>query len=387
MKEFVKSHCTLESSRRDRVELKCSNFKFSKSVVDDIQSNDFIISNLTRVHFQNCDIGIVNDNFFAKFPHVEEIRFNNVVFKTSPPTRGFVLPSPLKVTDLLITDGKMTHTQNCNFLRSMPDLEYVFFTSIDVDFKTMDGNFFQNNPKITWINLRNLSFVSFEEGVFDSIEELGGIYVTKVKLGYLPKSLFTRNTKLKDIYIENCGLEKVPELIYPKSLKSLILSHNNISTISIASFKHMENVTFLKLDNNNIGNFWLEAFDEMRNLTTLDLSNNKITEISKDHFWKLDEMILVDLRMNNIESTDLEEFSNVNVMLHPSIKDKLVADEEEDESSEHCSCGHAWTVLALFLSFLGCGIGFIAWSSSSTSLKRVFGYRMSRLDEDNRNLL
>lgn len=387
LREFVKSYCTLESYRRDRVELKCSDFKFSQSVVDDIQSNDFIITNLTRVHFQNCDIGVVNDNFFAKFPLVEEFRLSNVIFTTSPPTRGFVLPSPLKIIDMVITEGRMTHTQNCNFLSAMPDLEYVHLGSVDVDFKTMDMNFFQNNPKISWISLKNLSFVGFEEGIFDTLGELGYMYIDKVKLEYIPTSILTKNTKLRILYLDHCGLKKVPELKYPKSLNSLSLSNNNITTISASSFKNMENVTVLKLDNNNIGNFWLETFDDLKNLTTVDLSNNKITEISKDHFWKLEEMALIDLRLNDIESTDLEEFVNVNVMLHPSKREKKFQEEIDFEKVDHCGCGHAWSVLLLFLGIFGGGIGIIAWNSSVTPLKRVFGYNMSRMDDDNRNLL
>lgn len=388
LKEFVKSYCTLESHRRERVELKCSNFKFSESVIDDIQSNDFIITNLTRVHFQNCDIGIVNDNFLAKFPHVEEFRFNNVIFTTSPPTRGFVLPSPLKVVDLVISEGRMTHTQNCNFLSAMPDLEYVHLGSIDVNFKTMDANFFQNNPKITWITLKNLSIVSFEEGIFDTLGELDGVYIYEVKLGFLPRALFTKNTKLKKVLLDHCSLDKVPELSYPKSLNTVSLSYNNITVITASSFKNMENVTTLKLNNNNIENFWLEVLDELKNLTAVDLSYNRITEISKDHFWRLEEMSFIDLRFNDIETTDLEEFVNVNVMLHPSRREEKEQEEDDDEHEAHgCGCGHAWAVLFLFLGIFGGGMGFIAWSSSVTRLKRVFGYKMNRMDEDNRNLL
>lgn len=387
--KFVKKHCTLEPARRERIELKCSNFKFSEEDIEDIQSNDFIITNLTKMHFQHCDIGIVNDNFFAKFPLVEEFRFDSVFFSTTPNSKGFVLPSPLKVTDIIITDGKWTHTRNCNFLKSMPDLDFVHFGTVTMEHKIIDANFFQNNPKISWMTWRNIGIEEFEEGIFDGLQELVTLFIEGAVFKVLPRNLFAKATKLKILYLDNCYFNQVPDLIYPKSLSTLYLSFNNITTLTAQSFKNMENITSLKLDHNNIGNFWLEVFDEMKNLTVLDLSYNHITEISKDHFWKLEQMILIDLRFNDIKSTDLEEFASVNVMLHPSRKKET---EEEyktfnDKTNNHCGCGHAWAVLILFLGIFGGGIGLIAWTSSITKLKRVFGYRMNRMDEDDRNLL
>lgn len=380
LKGFVKDHCGLEQSRRHRVELKCSNFEFSKAVIDDIQANDFIITNLTKIHFENCDIGIVNDNFFAKFPKVELLRLDRVNFTTSPPTREFSLASPLKFVQIFITEGSITHTQCSNFLGSMPDLEHIYIGSTLIDFKVMDSNFFENNIKLYRISLYNLSFVSFEEGVFDNLQSLETIYFSKINLSYLPRNLFSKNQILKAVMIEDCNLIRVPELDYPKSLNHLSLKLNRIRSLTISSLKNMENVTILQLGSNQIENFWLEVFDEMKNLTNLDLSNNSITEISKDHFWRIDNMTLIDLRLNNIGKTDLEDYNYANVMLYPTKFQNQEVIKIELEKEDFCGCGHVWAVLVFTIVTTFCAGVFLAWKFSVTPWTEFLSYKMERFD-------
>lgn len=386
LKSFVKDHCSLQQSRRHQVELNCSNFKLSTTDVDYVQKSDFIFTNLTSAHFENCDIGIVNENFYSKLPNVEVLRFDKVNFTTSFATREFSLISPSKIFEFFIIEGSFTHTQCSNFLGSLPELKYFYIGSTLIDFKVMNSTFFQNNYNLNWISIQSVPLSSFEEGTFDNLMNLEYFYASKLNINFLPRNLFSKNTKLKSIRIEECNLIKVPELDYPKSINYLSLRSNNIKTLTTLSFKNLEHVSTLQLANNKIENFWLEVFDEMKNLTSLDLSNNFISDISKDHFWRIDNMTLIDLRLNNIEKTDLEEYNFANVMLYPTKSQNQQMQKIELEKSDLCGCGHVWAILAFTIAIMICSGGFLAWKYS-ISWKSVFCNKVESFEEDNSNLL
>lgn len=303
--EFKAAYCSDEIDSYDG--LWCSNFTLSSDDKDHIQRDDFIISEKSFVRFAKASIGLLNENFFRKFPNAESMHFSstNIVFGSSE--NGST--HPLKL--LTFKSCKIQSSENSNALKSLTELEeFKIANPKKLENVKIDSKFFENNPNIRHLILtlgptQKLDNDLIDDGVLDVLPNLE-YFSYDGKISKISAETFKNNRNLTSLRLQNNGLKEIEgEKAFPESLQHLILSRNHLRNISTA-FKGLTNLKMLDLSTNNIGNFEGCTFDDLVKLKVLFLDANELSCFSERHIENLKFLSALYLRYNYLDEGDLD---------------------------------------------------------------------------------
>lgn len=303
--EFKATYCSDELDSYD--ELWCENFDLSTNDKDHIQKEDFVISEKSFVRFAKADIGVLNEDFFKKFPNAKTMHFlsSNVVFGSTEN----VTPHPLKL--LTFKSCKMQSLENSNFLKSFEDLEELVivnpkkFENIKIDTKFLENNQNLRHLILTLGASQKLSNDFMADGVLDVLPNLE-YFSYNGKMEEITSETFKSNKNLTSLRLQNNGLSEIEgEWAFPESLQHLIISRNHLRNISTA-FKGLSNLKMLDLSTNNIGNFEGCTFDDLVKLRVLFLDANELSCFAERHIENLKSLSGLYLRYNYLEEDDLK---------------------------------------------------------------------------------
>lgn len=303
--EFKATFCSDELDSND--ELWCENFDLSVAHKDHIQKEDFIISEKGFVRFAKADIGVLNENFFQKFPNAVTIQFlsSNIVFGSSE--NG--TKHPLKL--LTFKSCKIQSSEDSNALKSLPNLEELVivnpkkFENVKIDLKFLENNVNLRHLILKFGASHKLYNDLIGDGVLDMLPNLE-YFSFDGKIEKITQDTFKNNRNLTSLRLQNNGLLEIEgETPFPESLQHLIISRNHLRNISMA-FKGLTNLKMLDLSTNNIGNFESSTFDDLIKLRVLFLDANELSCFAERHMENLKRLSGLYLRYNYLEEDDLE---------------------------------------------------------------------------------
>lgn len=317
VEEFKKKYCT---ENLEKSSLYCNNVNMSTSQVTYIQDNDFVISNCSHIVFQSAELGVVNNNFFKKFPQAEDIRLSY---------SSFNLTSSEKVTDssklkkLVLRLCTVDKIEDSNAFESLRNLESLIMELYLSGNSTISSQLLMNN-----INLRFLEIaafkgrLNFDENVLASLKNLKELNIRF--LGNISSALLKNNNKVENLIISSDVMNSFPEDLYiPETVKLLHLNDLKIQNITRKIFEKLKALKVLNLSANNIKSFDINTFTDLENLTSLTMSSNKLNKVTDEHFVHMKKLKKLDLRYNYLH-VKIEDFKktidsrdNFNLLIEP----------------------------------------------------------------------
>lgn len=314
--KFIGTYCnddTLQNSiyksQEPEVELWCQNFNLTATEVKSIQMENFVISNKKSILFSDGNLGLLNENFFSKFPNALVMDFMNVTLNMTSSANNIMNAKKHPLQTLTFYDHcKISNNRGTRALTLLTELEYFFTYKIDVEFKIIDAELFHGNTKLKVLSVMNGGFEDIEDGVLESLVDLEQVELV-MNLLKLPHNFLEPKNKLKRFSLSgNVSLKDkrgFPFFRGCTDLEILILNENVIKHIDRYTFHHMWHLKALFLERNGIENFDLDTFDDLENLQRLSLAGNKIDFISMRHVANLRKLNYLDLRHNYIKTCDL----------------------------------------------------------------------------------
>ncbi|KAL5280654.1 Tl.2 family protein [Megaselia abdita] len=291
---FVNSFCDVENNM-----LSCSNFSLIPQEIYEVQTEDFIISNHNVLEFSFCSIGIVNENFFTKFPEALSINFKkcNVSMDSSIyPTSNRVV----KLNDLSFSECRFMNNKDTNALNTLNMLSKFSILYSWFHHKELDRHFLRNLTNLTEINCYECGFHHISNGAFDDLDNLKSFNFEGSNVTHLPNGLLEKSRNLESFSFVRNDLRDIPMTFLPKSVKNVNLETNSISILKKNQFKGLINLEYLDLSNNQIGRIHKRGFNGLEHLKELNMNFNNITVLTKRHFQGLDYLKQIYLLGNQI---------------------------------------------------------------------------------------
>nr|AIO08094.1 variable lymphocyte receptor C [Petromyzon marinus] len=142
---------------------------------------------------------------------------------------------------------------------------------------SIDAKAFQGLPHLTFLSItNNPQLQSLPVGVFDKLENLQDLRLSRNQLKSLPSGVFDRLTKLKELYLESNQLQSIPKGVFDRltNLQDLRLHTNQLQSIPKGAFDKLTKLERLQLTNNKLQSVPDGAFDSLAQLSDLRLDNN-----------------------------------------------------------------------------------------------------------------
>lgn len=305
--KFLSRSCEIESG--SLLKLKCSNFTLIPQEIYEIQIDDFIISNHKLVEFDSCSIGIVNENFFTKFPEAVSINItkcnvsmDSSIYPTSDRT--------VKLNELAFNGCRFMNNKDTNALNTLNMLEKMTIVDSWFHYKLLDRHFLRNLTNLTQIHLEMCGFQYVESGAFDDLHSLKSFHFEGSNITYLPNRMLEKNVNLETFNFLKSKLTEIPLNFLPKSVERISLESNSISILKKNQFKSLAKLEVLVLSHNKIGRIHKRAFNGLKVLKELNMNSNNITILAKRHFQGLDnlkEVYLIDNQIDQHNQRVLED--------------------------------------------------------------------------------
>lgn len=294
---FLFNHCT--SKRGFPSFLTCSNFKFNAQEIHEIQTSDFQISNDDFIHFELCNPGIVNENFFDKFPNAFSITFDNCDLslkssKKSTSTRR------LRLANLHIHNSRVTDNKDSNAFKFLPELKKISLKKLRLEHREFDTKLFRKLYNLTNFECFDCGIEKIKDGAFDDFENVEFFSIYDTKVDHLNHNLIYKMDSLKMFEFYGNELADIPKDFFPHSVVSINLGRNFIKKLDKNQFKGLNKLETLLLDNNFIEKIDKKAFKYVENLQILKLNNNKLRRLHARTFCHLEDLKQLDLRGNDL---------------------------------------------------------------------------------------
>ncbi|KAL5274133.1 Tl.2 family protein [Megaselia abdita] len=292
VEKFKKEYCT---ENLEQSSLYCSSLNITISEVTDIQENDFVISNCSHIVFQSAELGVVNNNFFKKFPQAEEIRLSYSSFNLTSSKKVDDLPKLKKLVFRLCT---VENINNSNAFESLSNLESLIMEFYLRGNATISKNLLEKNNKLRFLEIAAFKGkLEFSENVLTTLENLKELNIRFV--GNISSNLLKNNKKIENLIISSDVMNSFPEdLVIPETVKLLHLNDLKIQNISRKHFEKLKALKVLNLSANHINSFDTNTFIDLENLTSLTMSSNKLSDVTEEHFIHLKNLKKLDLRYN-----------------------------------------------------------------------------------------
>lgn len=301
-------------------DLTCSRFNFTPKDVQGIQDQDFIISTNRSVLFKEANIGVLNVNFFNKFPNAVEMYFVDVVVRLSQSYKKTRYEDPI-LRKLSFSSCTLNNNRDTNALNYLYNLRELLIIDSTMESTSIDNKFLEDKPNLVLLELSSGNY-GFHQKAFHHLRNMSFLSLRKFQMTSLPEYILADNQKL--IYLDISGnfLRQIPvEAILPNSLQYLNLDDNEITDIQQSDFDNIESLKHLYLDGNQISFLGENIFLNVQGLEYISLARNRIRKISFEYFRYLKNLKRLELQENHIENwTALEEFPSNETRIHPQNK-------------------------------------------------------------------
>lgn len=299
--QFLRQYCREDKNAK----LFCSNFHLNRNNVSDIQNVAFDLSYSKLLEFSNCTIGILNENFFNKFPQATEMIINKCTFSMNSSTRA-TLERELPLRTLKFRKCFIANNDNTNALRALTHLENFINSSPEcMGTKILDRKFFEYNRSLRLVKFERAKLEGIEEDALANLHHLEEALFSHNCLEKLNSTVFRYNRKLRRLSLQRNKLLLLPNTaIFPESLESLHLNHNLLKAVTANHFRRLTRLEFLNLGYNRIKVLSENAFDDLRNLRHLNLYFNQITNIARAHYKGVPHLETLHMQENKITNFD-----------------------------------------------------------------------------------
>lgn len=289
-KKFLKENCDLSYSYR----ITCSFVHFQEEDSKEIQLKKFIISNASRVEFQNSKFIA----FFEKFPNAVEFSFRDSNIDLTEKTQRYVEPHA-SLNQLTITDSIVDNWYYEKGLESLTKLRYLYFDRVSFRW-SFNNAFFQQMPQLQIISIQNCGVLNIAENTFSGLSQLNTLRLNGVAIPKLTSYVFSGLGNLGTLEWVSSGIEHISTNALPSSLWSLTLRNNSIGFVSRNMFSKSISLSHLDLSDNNITIVSQNAFSNVWTLRYLYLQNNKIKTFTRKHLEGNKGLLELDISDNKI---------------------------------------------------------------------------------------
>lgn len=318
VEEFKKKYCT---ENIEKSSFYCNGVNMSTSQVTDIQKNDFIISNCSHIVFQSAELGVVNNNFFKKFPQAEDIRLSYSSFNLTSSEKVDILTNLKKLVFRLCTVNEI---KDSNTFERLSNLETLIMELYLTENSTISSNLLMKNNNLRFLEIAAYKGrLDFGENVLASLENLKELDIRF--LGNISSGLLKNNNKIENLIISSDIMNSFPEDLYiPETVKLLHLIDLKIQNITRKRFEKLKALKVLNLSANNIKSFEANTFTDLENLTSLTISSNKLHKVTEEHFADMKNLKKLDLRYNYLNNDDFKKLiassENLNLLIEPQYR-------------------------------------------------------------------
>lgn len=269
---FINQHCQSRNGS-----LLCYNFHLKPREVEEIQNQDFSLSQASNIIFRSGDIGVVNINFFTKFPNAERISFTNVniSLESSNKITNFWITERLPLKVLIIASCGIASQLESNSLKWLNNLEEILFYNVTLrEVRKLDEHLFMNIANLKILNITNGN-MWFRNNVFGNFMSLKSLTLRNQAI-YDPGELFLKQYyKLVTLDLSFNYLLSIPNI--PGSVESLNLDGNKIIYISRNDFENLGGLKTLSLNKNRLKFIHHHTFHNLLNLMVLNLADNEFS--------------------------------------------------------------------------------------------------------------
>ncbi|KAM0679888.1 hypothetical protein GINT2_002060 [Glugoides intestinalis] len=193
-------------------------------------------------------------------------------------------------------------------LEKIPDLLFDDLTNLESlslqnnNIKELQPNIFNNLQKLEFLYLSKNKLTEFPSCVFDGLVNLKSLGLQNNNIKELQPNLFNNLQKLESLYLTSNKLTEFPSCVFDGlvNLKSLSLEYNNIKELQPNLFNNLQKLESLYLTSNKLTEFPSCVFDGLVNLKSLWLQNNNIKELQPNIFNNLQKLESLNLSNNKL---------------------------------------------------------------------------------------
>jgi len=197
----------------------------------------------------------------------------------------------------------------------------VFLNLSENRISNIDLHVFSNRSSLQnlkYIELKNNSLTSLQDGVFDGLESLDHLYLSGNQISNISSNVFSSRSNLshlRKLEINDNLLTSIDDGVFDGllSLDSLQLSRNRISHIGPHVFSNqsnLQNLRYIRLNDNSITSLQGGVFDGLESLHSLNLRVNLLKSLQDGVFNGLKSLRYLYLSSNRISDIGLHVFSD-----------------------------------------------------------------------------
>lgn len=285
--QFLQNYC------KGAETLSCSNVSLTQKDSDDIQQNNFIISNATSVRIQGCQL-LVNGAFFEKFPRATELFFENCELDMMTDVKRPVSPHAY-MRSLIIKSSSVMNGEGIKTLTNLTSMQFDKSTLS----RCLPQNFLQQLPQLNTFTLRECGYCLISNYAFKGLSNLKNVEISGNEL-YAYELAFQGAENLERLQLDYNRIGHIKTAWFPSSLKILHLRNNFLRFLTKNMFNKLISLRELYLSGNQIEQISGEAFTNLRDLGILHLQNNQIRNFTADHLKGNEKVHYLDISNNNI---------------------------------------------------------------------------------------
>lgn len=310
---FLRKYCKWT----EMSDLTCSNFNLTPKDIQGIQDQDFVISTNRTVLFKSANIGVLNINFFNKFPNAEEMYFVEVVVRLSQSHKRTRYEDP-RLQKLAFSSCTLNNNKDTNAFKFLYNLKELFIIDSTLESNLFDSKLLEEKTRLVLLEL-STGHYAFHPKAVNQLRNMSFLSMRNFRLTSLPEYMLKDNQKL--IYLDLSGnlFQRLPvEAMLPNSLQYLNLDNNDITDIHQSDFENIKSLKHLYLDGNQISLLGENTFLRVQGLEYLSLARNKIRRISVEFFSVLKNLKRLEVQDNYIDDwAELERLPANETRIHP----------------------------------------------------------------------
>lgn len=244
-------------------------------------------STATKYFFNNCDITIVPDAFFANVPHVTSLHFHDSHIHAISPN----------AFDGLDDLEAISVTRNANLTRlqlwsaqTLKKVTHIDLNANQIDrFDLMALNAY---PNLTELNLSDNQLTHIPIGVFDVSVNLVVLNLENNRIYRLDSGIFKSLLRLEVLNLASNRIKYLDAFTFTAlaHLKTLRLERNAIAALPELVFFNLDRLVYLSLSGNLLQTIGDRTFQQNTHLSHLDISYNRLKQISSHALASLESL-------------------------------------------------------------------------------------------------